>query len=76
MAMRKLSVFEKQQTKWEAALQRAWLADHPGKTVDDYEIAGSCADTDQGARAFLEWYAEWMTREGGLTRTRIFKRDA
>ena len=30
--------------KWQAALKRGWLADHPGKTAADYEIAGSCSD--------------------------------
>jgi hypothetical protein len=31
------------------------LADHPGRTVEDAEIAGGCSDTDEGEAAWFEW---------------------
>jgi hypothetical protein len=34
-------VFYTQQRKWQVAIKRAWLRDHPGKTVADFELAGS-----------------------------------
>ena len=43
--MSKPSQDEKAQRVWQASLRDAWLRDHPGKTVDDYELAGSCGDT-------------------------------
>jgi hypothetical protein len=36
-------------------MQADWLADHPGRTVEDFEIAGTCSDTPEGEAAFHEW---------------------
>ncbi len=69
---RKLTRHEKALPLWQAALRKAWLRDHPGKTQDDYERAGSCADTDRGKRAYFKWYFEWITREGEVIRRRLF----
>jgi hypothetical protein len=63
---------EKAQRVWWAELQKAWLRDHPGKTIDDYELAGSCGDTDEGEQAFHRWYDEWAVREGEAIRRRLF----
>lgn len=70
--MRKLTRHEKALLLWQAALRKAWLRDHPGKTQNDYERAGSCADTARGERAYLKWCVEWMAHEGGVIHRRIF----
>jgi hypothetical protein len=44
--------------KGEAAWQRiegAWLDDHPGQTVDDFDRVSTCAATDAEAEAFGAW---------------------
>jgi hypothetical protein len=58
--------------EWQAAIQAAWLLDHPGKTVDDYEIAGSCSDSDEGERAYHKWFDKWMAREGDAIDRELF----
>jgi hypothetical protein len=63
---------ERKRDVWQATLRDAWLRDHPGKTLDDYEFAGSCGDTAEGERAWAEWYAEWAAREGEAIRLRLF----
>jgi hypothetical protein len=55
---------ETAQAVWQATMQKAWLSDHPGKTVNDFEHAGSCSDTARGALAFHQWYGEWAKRVG------------
>jgi len=72
LAKRDAAKIYKAQDKWQAALRRAWLTEHPGKTVADYEIAGSCADTAKGEREFHKWFADWMAREGGDIERRCF----
>ncbi len=42
--------FHKKREAREAKMQADWLADHPGKTVEDYETAGSCIATAKAAR--------------------------
>jgi hypothetical protein len=69
---RTLTRHEKRRDAWQAAMREAWLRDHPDKTPDDYEIAGSCTDTDEGERAYHEWYVEWLKREGAAIRQRVF----
>ena len=32
-----------------------WLADHPGRTVEDAKIAGTCSDAPEGEAAWCEW---------------------
>ncbi len=71
---RRLTRYEKAQTAWQAAIQKAWLHDHPDKTLDDYEFAGSCVDTAKGERAYFKWFAGWMTREGEVIHRRTFGR--
>ena len=70
---RRLTRQEKALPVWQAAMQKAWLRDHPGKTRDDYERAGSCTDTARGEQAFHKWYAEWADREGEVIRRRLFE---
>jgi hypothetical protein len=69
---RRLTRHEKALPLWQAALREAWLRDHPSKTQDDYERAGSCADTARGEQAYLKWYAEWISREGEVIHRRLF----
>jgi hypothetical protein len=56
---RRLSKKEKERDeKYKARSARLladWLADHPGKTVEDAEIAGTCSDTEEGEAAWAEW---------------------
>ncbi len=60
------------QAEWQAAIKGAWLADHPGKNVDDYERAGSCGDTEKGGRDYHKWFDGWMARAGGDIHRRCF----
>jgi hypothetical protein len=46
-----------------------WLRDHPGKTLADYEIAGSCSDTDEGYAEFQKWVYERSEWERGVGKT-------
>jgi hypothetical protein len=52
---RRLSKAEKRAEACAAKIKADWLADHPGKTVEDYELAGSCCDTDEGIAERHEW---------------------
>ena len=61
--------------KWQAAMREGWLHDHPDKTPADYEIAGTCSDTEEGERAHNEWYTAWYSREGAAIHRRLFGRD-
>jgi ParB-like chromosome segregation protein Spo0J len=54
---------EKRETR-KAKMQADWLADHPGKTIDDAKIAGTCGDTPEGEAA----YCEWMRKRGYVER--------
>ena len=38
-----------------AKLLADWLADHPEKTAEDAEIAGTCGDTPEGEAAWGDW---------------------
>ena len=64
--------FEAALPEWQAALRDAWLRDHPGKTIEDYELAGTCSDTVEGERAYCKWVAEWNAREGAAIHRRLF----
>jgi hypothetical protein len=68
--MRKLSRHEKMLPRWQAALRKAWLRDHPGKTGDDYEQAGMCGDPHPAD--YHHWYFDWMEREGEAIMRRLF----
>jgi hypothetical protein len=46
-----------------------WLRDHPGKTLADYEVAGSCSDTDEGRAEFQKWVHENAEWERGVGET-------
>jgi hypothetical protein len=61
------------QAQWQAAIKRAWLADHPGKNVDDYERAGSCGDTEEGERDYHKWFDGWLAREGRAIHRHCFR---
>ena len=61
----------KRRAEWQAAIRDAWLRDHPGKTVADYEIAGTCSDTVEGERACRKWVDEWHAREGNAIHRRL-----
>ena len=63
----------RQLDKWQAALQRGWLADYPGKTVADYKRAGTCRDSAKGEREYSRWVEKWMAHEGAAIHARIFK---
>jgi hypothetical protein len=52
---RRLSKQERRIEAHAARLQADWLADHPGKTVEDYKLAGSCQDTEEGEAEYAEW---------------------
>jgi hypothetical protein len=71
--MRRLTRTEKAQRVWRGVLQEAWLRDHPDKTSYDYEIAGSCGDTEEGARAYHRWFDEWLEQEGRAIHRRVFR---
>jgi hypothetical protein len=46
----------------EAKILEDWLADHPGKTMAEARIAGTCSDTDEGEAAWCKWVIQ---RYGG-----------
>lgn len=71
---KRLTRYERVLPLWQAAMQKAWLRDHPGKTQDDYERAGSCSDTDRGIQAYHKWSDEWLSREGEVIHRRLFGR--
>jgi hypothetical protein len=50
--------FHEKRERRAAKLSADWLADHPGKTMDDAEVAGTCSDTDEGEAAWIEWFAQ------------------
>jgi hypothetical protein len=50
-------------------MREGWLRDHPGKTVDEYEIAGSCSDTAEGERGAKRPVRRSAEREGGSVPT-------
>jgi hypothetical protein len=50
--------FDKRRERRAAALEQAWLRDHPGQTTDDYERVGSCVATAREARDFERWLIE------------------
>jgi ParB-like chromosome segregation protein Spo0J len=56
--------FHEKRKAREAKIQTDWLADHPGRTVEDFEIAGTYSDTPEGEAA----YCEWMRKRGYLER--------
>jgi hypothetical protein len=60
--LRKLSAseaeFHKKREQRIIKLRDDWLADHPGKTMADAEIAGTCGDTDEGEAAWSMWWAQ------------------
>lgn len=39
-----------------AKVNADWLADHPGKTIQDADFAASCGDTPRGHKRFWKWY--------------------
>jgi hypothetical protein len=41
--------------RWHRAASRAWVKDHPGHTVADFDHWGSCAATDEQERHWLQW---------------------
>ena len=47
--------FHEKREAREAKMQADWLADHPGRTVEDAKIAGTCSDTPEGEAARREW---------------------
>ena len=47
--------FHERREAREAKMLADWLADHPGRTVEDAESAGGCTDTDEGQAAWIEW---------------------
>src|SRR5262249_37656356 len=47
--------FHEKREAREAKMQADWFADHPGRTVEDYGIAGTCSGTPEGEAAFCEW---------------------
>jgi hypothetical protein len=55
-------------------MKKLWLADHPGKTADDYEIEGSCGATEKQGAKFFTWMAtvddrpEWKRLEQRISR--------
>jgi len=69
---RRLTRHERVLPEWQAAIREAWLHDHRGKTVADYEAAGSCGDTDEGHEAYRKWVDGWIAREGGAIGRRLF----
>jgi hypothetical protein len=56
---RKLTVEELKGEEREARMKADWLADHPGKTAEDAEIAGTCSDPEEAA------WCEWALRRYG-----------
>jgi hypothetical protein len=69
---RRLTRYERALPLWQAAMRKAWLRDHPGKTESDYERAGSWADSDGGIAAYHKWSDEWLRREGKVIHRRLF----
>jgi hypothetical protein len=47
--------FHEKRKAREAKIEADWLADHPGKTVEDAKITGTCGDSDEGRGAWAEW---------------------
>ena len=47
--------FHEKREAREAKMRADWLADHPGRTVEDADIAGSCGDNPEGEAAWREW---------------------
>lgn len=44
------------------AASRAWVKEHPGHTVADFNHWGSCAATAEQTRHWEEWVAAWSAR--------------
>lgn len=58
--------------RWHRAASRAWVKDHPGHTVTDFDHWGSCAATAAQARHWEAWETAW----GAGYRKRVASREA